>query len=109
MADYTVGRVEPMYTSVERTHWQQGQQGRGQHESRQPRTSKLPEQIVAALPGVDTSQCEMVYEVTSAGDVMGVTIRDIESGAVVARFDLGQFVRLVSGSGQSGVLFERRG
>jgi hypothetical protein len=98
-----------MYTSVERARWQQERQGRGQHESRQQRTSKLPEQIVAALPGVDTSQCELVYEVNGAGDVVGVIVRDVTTRALIARFDLSQFVHLVSGSGQSGVLFERRG
>lgn len=110
MADYTVGRVEPMYASVERTRWQQDQQGRGQqHGSRQARTSRLPEQIAAALPGVDPARCEIVYEVDVTGDVVGVAVRDITSLAVIARFDLSQFVSLVSDSGQSGVLFERRG
>jgi len=71
--------------------------------------SKLPEQMVAALPGVDPSQCEIVYEVDRAGDVVGVVVRDITSLALIARFDLSQFVSLVSGSGQSGVLIERRG
>lgn len=109
MADYTVGRVEPMYSSVQRAHWQQEQQGRDPRGSRQPRTSRLPEQILSALPGVDPAQCEMVYETDSAGDVVGVAVRDITSLAVIVRFDLSQFVQLVSGSGQSGVLIERRG
>jgi len=109
MADYTVGRIEPAYSAVERTRWQQEQQGRGHQDSRRPRTSKLPEQIAAALPGVDPSQCELVYEVDGAGEVAGVAVRDTRTLAVIARFDLSQFVQLVSGTGQSGVLIERRG
>ncbi len=109
MADYTVGRVEPAHSAVDRARWQQEHQGRGQHESRRPRTSKLPEQIAAALPEIDAAQCELVYEVDGAGDVVGVAVRDTTSLAVIARFDLSQFIKLVSGSGQSGVLIERRG
>lgn len=109
MADLTVNRIEPAQAALERARWESNRQGRGQQGQQQRRAPALPAPIAAALPNADPEQCEMVYEFDSAGEVMGVAIRDIGSRALIARFDLEQFVTLVAGSGQRGVLIERRG
>lgn len=51
----------------------------------------------------------MLYEYDAAGQIDGVLVRYVLSKATVACFDLSDLTRLVAISGQSGVLFERRG
>lgn len=109
MADLTVNRIEPAQSAVERVRWEHGRPGSEHQGQRQRRAPSLPQPIAAALPNADPEQCEMVYEFDSAGEVVGLTVRDTVSRSTIARFNLEQFVALVAGSGQCGVLFERRG
>jgi hypothetical protein len=51
----------------------------------------------------------MVYDYDDSGQVVGVTVRHRKSRSTVARFDLAQLTQLVAATGQTGVLFERRG
>lgn len=108
MADLMVGRVEPARIAAEAAHF--GGNG-GQPRDRQARskTARIPRVLAAAIPQVDPDKCEMLYLFDDAGDMSGVLVRNATTKATVARFDLVDLTRLVSTSGASGVLFERRG
>ncbi|MEO9254339.1 MAG: hypothetical protein ABI305_02280 [Tepidiformaceae bacterium] len=108
MAELTVGRIEPSRIATDATSL--GQQGR-QNRERQPRgrASRIPAVLMAALPGTDPEDCEMLYEYEDTGEIRSVLVRHSLTHATVARFDLDELTRLVAKSGQSGVLIERRG
>jgi len=108
MGELTVAGVEPVHIAADAAHW-------GKHAGNPPRQqprgrrSSLPNLLSAALPHADPEQCEMVYQLDGLGQIVGVFVRDIDSGATIATFDLAELSRLVAATGQSGVLFETRG
>lgn len=108
MAGFTVSGVEPVRIAAEATQW-------GQHPGSQPRQqprgrrSSLPRLLSAALPEADPEQCEMVYQLDGLGQIVGVLVRDVNTAATIAVFDLAELSRLVAATRQSGVLFETRG
>lgn len=107
--DFRVSRVDPAQSAIERMRWEQERGDRGDRRPAQRQAPRLPAPIAAALPEADPDNCELVYEYDARGEVVGVAVRDVRSQSLVARFDLDQFVALVAGSGQRGVLLERRG
>jgi hypothetical protein len=108
VAELTVGRIEPSRIATDAASL--GQQGR-QHRERQTRgrANRIPAVLAAALPSADPEDCEMLYEYEDNGEIHGVLVRNSQTQATVARFDLAELTRLVAKSGQRGVLFERRG
>ncbi len=108
VADLTVGRIEPARIATDASSF--GQHGSGKRERQaRGRPNRIPQVLAAALPAVDPEECEMLYEYDAAGQIDGVLVRYVLSKATVACFELSDLTRLVAISGQSGVLFERRG
>lgn len=108
MADLMVGRVEPARIATDAAHFG-GHGGQPRERAARGRPARIPRVLAAALPQADPDECEMLYEFDATGAMNGVLVRNALTKATIARFDLADLTRLVSTSGASGVLFERRG
>lgn len=100
--------VERIHIPTERTSWEQA--GRGRQGSPLPRRPKPRERLVeAALAGTDPETCEVEMLLDAEGLLLAVVIRDLASGAVLARVDPKELASFEATAGDGGMLLERRG
>lgn len=100
--------VERIHLPTERTAWDhpgRGPRGRAFPPKRKPR-ERLVE---AALAGTDPETCEVEMVLDEAGLLVAVVIRDLASGAVLARVDPKELATFEAAAGDGGILLERRG
>jgi len=65
--------------------------------------------VEATLAGTDPETCEIEMVLDEFGVMVAVVIRDIGSGAVLARVDANVLAALEATEGDGGMLLERRG
>lgn len=106
MNGFTLARVEPVSLGVHEPAWDQPSR---QHQRRKPRYAARRRVLQAVAPGRAPETCEVLCEFDPEGELVGVIVRDIESGAEIAHLSIEQFARLSADGEQRGLLFERRG
>lgn len=106
MNGFTLARVEPVALGVHEPAWDQPSR---QRQRREPRYAARRRILQAVAPGREPDSCEVLCEFDAGGELVGVIVRDIESGGEIAHLTIEQLARLSADGEQRGLLFERRG
>lgn len=100
--------IEHIHIPAERAAWEQS--ARGRRSPALPAKRKPRERLVEALlAGTDPETCEVEMLLDDAGLLTAVVIRDLSSGAVLARVDPVELASFEAAAGDGGILLERRG
>lgn len=100
--------VERIHIPAERAAWEQS--ARGRRGPALPPKRKPRERLVEALlAGTDPETCEVEMLLDDHGLLVAVVIRDLASGALLARVDPAELASFEAAAGDGGILLERRG
>jgi hypothetical protein len=108
MSTLRLEAVERIHIPAERAAWDQAGRRHAQP-VRTPRRRPRERLVEATLAGTDPETCEIEMVLDSKGILVAVVIRDIASGAELARVDPAVLAALEGSSGDGGMLLERRG
>ena len=107
MPELKLARVEPVRIRTEGARWEQR---RGRNPGQQPNRerSQRDRLLASILPDRVPESCELAVDVDRDGTPVGIVVRDISTGQVLARLSNEQLARL-NGANPGGLLVERRG
>ncbi|MBE7520146.1 MAG: hypothetical protein HS107_12990 [Thermoflexaceae bacterium] len=108
MADLKLTNVEPVRIRTEATHWEQ-RRSRDQYQQRERRRAPRERLLAAILPGRTPETCEFLADLNQDGEPVGIVVRDVATGRVLARVTNEQLARFDSAGAPGGLLFERKG
>ncbi|KAA0239504.1 hypothetical protein EDM76_03215 [bacterium] len=108
MAGIKLSGVEPLRIRAEATRWEQ-QRGRDQQRPGARKRSPRERLLAAVLPGVQPEACEFAVDVDSAGEPVGIAVRDVVTGRVLARLSNEQLAHLEKTGAAGGLFLERKG
>ena len=108
MSTLRLEAIERIHIPAERAAWDQP--GRRYPKPLQPSKRKPRERLIeATLAGTDPETCEIEMVLNESDVMVAVVIRDLASGAVLARVEANVLAALEATEGDGGMLLERRG
>ena len=108
MPDIRLERVEPVRIRTEATHWEQRRR-RDQQQPGDRRQTPRERLLAAVLPGTTPETCEFLVDIDENGEPIGILVRDLASGRVLARMSNERLARLDAGATPGGLFVERKG
>jgi hypothetical protein len=108
MAEITLAPIEAIRVSPDGQRWGNPRREPGRERSRRQYSAKAG-LLAATLPHQDPETVEVDYAVDAEGLLTAILVRDLASGAVLARVPASELALLGGEPGTSGLLYERRG
>jgi hypothetical protein len=108
MPDLRLERVEPVRIRTEATHWEQ-RRSRDHQQPKERRQSARERLLADILPGSTPETCEFLVDVNENGEPIGIVVRDIATGSVLARMSNERLARLDTAGTPGGLFFESKG